>query len=29
MADQLIQDITNAVAEIMKNPEKPVEGQVF
>lgn len=28
MADQLIKDITNSIAEIMKNPKKPVEGEV-
>lgn len=28
MADEFIKDTTNAIAEIMKNPKKPVEGQV-
>lgn len=28
MADQLIKDITNLMDEIMKNPKKPVEGEV-
>lgn len=29
MADKFIKDITAAVGELMKNPEKPVEGKVF
>lgn len=29
MADQFIKDVTNSVTEIMKNPGKPVEGQVL
>lgn len=29
MADQFISDITKLIAEIMKNPKKPVEGEVF
>lgn len=29
MADKIIKDITAAVGELMKNPEKPVEGKVF
>lgn len=28
MADQFIKDITSLIAEIMKNPTKPVEGEV-
>lgn len=28
MADQLIKDVTNLIADIMKNPKKPVEGDV-
>lgn len=29
MADKFIRDIKAAVGELMKNPEKPVEGKVF
>lgn len=29
MADHFIKDVTAAVAELMKNPEKPVEGKVL
>lgn len=29
MADKFIADITTLVAEMMKNPEKPVEGKVL
>ncbi|XP_055316941.1 sphingosine-1-phosphate lyase [Sitodiplosis mosellana] len=28
MADQFIKDVTAAVAELMKNPEKPIEGKM-
>lgn len=29
MADKLIKDVRDAVTELMKDPEKPVEGKVF
>lgn len=29
MADKFIADVKEKVAEIMKNPEKPVEGKVW
>lgn len=29
MADKFIKDITDTVVELMKNPEKPVEGKVL